>query len=149
MAEAFVALGSNLGDRALTIRGGLHDLAARGVKVLRESPLHVTEPVGGPPQPDFVNGVVRLEVQGSPMDLLHRLQTVEWRHGRLREALHGPRTLDLDLLWFEGMSFSSPALQLPHPRMLQRRFVMAPLAELAPRLRIAGRTVREHLACLD
>ena len=106
-----------------------------------------TDPVGGPQQPDFVNAVACYETCLSPTKLLSSLLGVEARFGRRRLQTDGPRTLDLDLLLYGSHLAQTPALQLPHPRMTQRRFVMEPLAELAPRLTLAdGRTAEQCLA---
>jgi len=130
--RAFIGLGSNLGDRRRHILDALRELEQPGaVRVRRCSSLHETEPVGGPPgQPRFLNAVAELETTLSPRELLGRLLAIERRHGRLRTVTNGPRTLDLDLLWYEGEVVNQPDLVVPHPRMWQRPFVLKPLAEL-------------------
>jgi pantoate--beta-alanine ligase len=150
VAIAYVALGSNLGDRAALLEGAVGELAStHGVRVLRRSKWIDTAPVGGPVgQPRFLNGVVELDCELEPEDLLARLLEIERRHGRVRAERNGPRTLDLDLLLFDARRVSTPRLEVPHPRLEEREFVLAPLAELAPELRLAksGLTVRERLA---
>ncbi len=152
MAIAYVALGSNLGDRAAHLEAAVRELdSTAGVRVLRRSSWIETAPVGGPPgQPRFLNGVVELDSELEPEALLAELLAVEQRHGRVRAERNGPRTLDLDLLLFGSRLVHSERLDVPHPRLEEREFVLAPLAELAPELRLAGSglTVRERLAQL-
>ncbi len=131
-----VALGSNLGDSLellSTAAKALQQLAAAGS--FRCSPLFRTAPVGGPAdQPDFINAVVLLDWQDSPEQLLEQLQQLEAAAGRQRLIVNGPRSLDLDLLWCGYEQRSSDFLELPHPRLAQRRFVLQPLAALDPAL---------------
>jgi len=134
--RAYVALGANLGDRENTLRAAIDALGAEpGIGVVAVSELRDTEPVGVGPQP-FLNGVVELETTLAPRVLLDRLLAVEQRFGRVRDALrpHGPRTLDLDLLLYGDERIDEPGLRVPHPRLHERRFVLEPLAELAPGL---------------
>lgn len=149
MAEAFVGLGANLGDRVGQLRRGVRALHEQGARLRELSRFSRTAPVGGPPQPDYVNAVARIEWSASPHALLRLCQEVERRMGRVRTVVDGPRTCDLDLLWFAGWPCASVELTLPHPRMHERRFVLEPLAQLAPRLHVHGRYVTEHLASLD
>ena len=131
-----VALGSNLGDSLellSTAAQALQQLAAAGS--FRCSPLFRTAPVGGPvDQPDFINAVVLLVWQDTPEQLLEQLQQLEAAAGRQRLILNGPRSLDLDLLWCGMEQRCSAFLELPHPRLAQRRFVLQPLAALDPTL---------------
>ncbi|MDX2199127.1 MAG: 2-amino-4-hydroxy-6-hydroxymethyldihydropteridine diphosphokinase [Phycisphaerae bacterium] len=129
----FIAAGSNLEDRAGHILGGLRDLEAEGdVIVLQRSTLREYPPVGGPAQqPFYLNAVAELSTSLSPQELLARLHAVEARHGRVRHERHGPRTLDLDLLLYHDQVILSDELMVPHPRMLERAFVLDPLRELA------------------
>lgn len=151
-ARAFVALGSNLGQRRATLESAVEALrATAGVSVVRVSSWIETEPVGGPrDQPRFLNGVVELETQLEPRELLARLQELEQAANRVRSVRDGPRTLDLDLLLHGESRSQTPELALPHPRMEQREFVLAPLAEIAPALRLGGcgLSVVERLAQL-
>jgi 2-amino-4-hydroxy-6-hydroxymethyldihydropteridine diphosphokinase len=137
LTTAFVGLGANLGDREATIRAALVRLAAApGVRVAAVSRLRETEPVGGPPgQPRFLNGVARLETTLAARALLDLLLATEAALGRIRGAAvarWGPRPIDLDLLVFGEERIDEPGLAVPHPRILERAFVMEPLAELAP-----------------
>lgn len=148
MTRAYVGLGSNLGDRERTIRGAIEALAAeRGVRVVAVSTLIDTEPVGPIDQPRFLNGVAELETTLAARDLLAVLLEVERRFGRRREGAppQGPRTLDLDLLLFGQAEIDEPGLRVPHPRLHERRFVLEPLAELAPGLLVPGRGDVESL----
>lgn len=131
--RAFLGLGSNLGDREEALRAAVAALP----DVVAASPLYETEPVGGPAgQPPYLNQVVALFTALSAHDLLAAAQGVEAAAGRDRNAeeRHGPRPLDVDVLWVDGVSVDAPQLTVPHPRMWERRFVLAPLADLAPDL---------------
>lgn len=132
---AFVALGSNLGDRQAYLESGLAALAALvGVELQKTSSVYETAPVGYTDQPFFLNAAAALRTTLSPEELLLGLQEIEARHQRQRQVHWGPRTLDLDLLLHGQRTAATPTLQLPHPRMLDRCFVLAPLCELAPDL---------------
>ena len=133
---AYISAGSNLGDRAGNLLGGLRALnETPGVRVDAVSAIHETAPVGGVPQPAYLNLAARLEVSPalSPEALLAEMQRIERSFGRNREAeiRWGPRTLDLDLLLFENETRATDFLALPHPRMWERPFVMLPLREIA------------------
>lgn len=130
--SVFIALGSNLGDRARHLQDALRELAEAGdILVLRCSSFHDTAPVGGPPdQARFLNAVAEIATRLSPRELLTRLQALEQRHGRTREVFHGPRTLDLDLLLYRDCVVNEPDLHVPHPRMWERAFVVQPLSEI-------------------
>lgn len=154
MVRAFVALGSNLGDSARILPAAADALQDEpGIRVVGRSSLHESAPVGGPKgQPDYLNGVVELETSLDPLELLETLQGIESRFGRdrTREERWGPRLLDLDLLLHGDSSSNTERLELPHPRMRERLFVLEPLAELAPELQLAGgQTVRELLLVLN
>lgn len=129
----FIALGSNLGDRAATLAAALRDLAESGeIRVVRASSFHETEPVGGPAgQPNYLNAVAQLETTLSPRELLDRMLEIERRYGRERGVRNGPRTLDLDLLLFGDRVIDEADLVVPHPRMWERGFVTIPLAEIS------------------
>jgi 2-amino-4-hydroxy-6-hydroxymethyldihydropteridine diphosphokinase len=137
--DIFIALGSNLGDRAATLRTALVELAGAGdVQVLRSSSFHETAPVGGPPgQGPYLNAVAELASALAPEALLARLLEIEQRHGRVRSTPNAPRTLDLDLLLYRRQVVCTPALTVPHPRMWSRAFVLAPLEELCGPQRVA------------
>ncbi len=130
---AYVALGGNLGDPGAAFDAAL-DLLREipGVRVARVSTRRRTSPVGGPPQPDYLNAVAEVITQLAPEDLLRALTGIENRLGRERTVRWGPSTLDLDLLLMEDLRRSGPGLLLPHPRMAERRFVLEPMCELAP-----------------
>ncbi len=133
MTRAFLGLGTNLGDREDNLRHALEALEAVG-DVIAVSSLYETEPVGGPPQGLFLNLVVELDTSDSPERLLERCHELEEAAQRVRAIRFGPRTLDADVLWVDGEVRSSDVLELPHPRMWERRFVLSPLRELAPDL---------------
>lgn len=132
--RAFIGLGSNLGDRRTLLQDAIDALSVAG-DVVAVSPLYETEPVGGPPgQQNYLNVVVELSTSDSPRRLLERSQALEAAAHRERHERWGPRTLDADVLWVEGELIDEPDLTVPHPRMWERRFVLAPLADLAPDL---------------
>ena len=133
----YIALGSNEGDRAGHLREGLAKLAGAGVELDALSSVWETQPVGDTGPGWFLNMAARIRTDRTPEDLLDLCQAIERESGRVRGATPGPRTLDIDLLLFEGCSRSTDRLTLPHPRMWERRFVLAPLAELAPEAREA------------
>lgn len=129
--RAFLSLGSNLGDRRGHLTAAVVDLRPMVTAV---SSLYGTAPVGGPEQGEFLNLVVELRTDLSARDLLAVCQRLETAAERVREERWGPRTLDVDILWIDGVTVDEPDLQVPHPRMWERRFVLAPLQELAPDL---------------
>jgi 2-amino-4-hydroxy-6-hydroxymethyldihydropteridine diphosphokinase len=153
MVKAFVGLGSNLGEREVTLRAAIGRL--RGlpdVEVIQVSSFRDTEPVGPVDQPRFLNGAVELETDLTARALLGALLELERAFGRNRSAgpLHGPRTLDLDLLLYGAETIDEPLLNVPHPRLHERRFVLEPLAELDPDLEVPGQgPVQALLARLD
>lgn len=143
-ATAYVGLGSNLAGAAGDSRAQVLDAIAglarlRGTRVGARSSLYRSAPLGHEAQPEFVNAVVRLETTLSPEELLDELLALERRHGRERSFRDAPRTLDLDLLLYGDTSLSGERLTLPHPRMHERAFVLAPLVEIAPDAVIPGR----------
>jgi pantoate--beta-alanine ligase len=149
--RAFVALGSNEGDRRRHLEGALRSIAAgAGLRVAAVSRAYENPAVGGPPQPDFWNAVVEVACDLPPRRALETLQLVETAHGRERTVPHGPRTLDLDLLAVGDERSDDAFLALPHPRAVERAFVLRPWAEIAPRLFVpgTGATVAEHEARL-
>ena len=139
MTLAYVGLGSNLDQPARRIEQAIEELdRLPHSRVVRRSSLYRSAPVGYADQPDFVNAVVQLETGLSADRLLAELQDVEGRHGRVRSFANAPRTLDLDLLTFDGLEMKSERLTLPHPRMQERAFVLKPLVEVAPEATIPG-----------
>ena len=145
----YLSLGSNLGDRATNLRTAIEHLGELGAVVGRSS-LYETEPVEMERQPWFLNCVVALETELMPKQFLARTITIEQKMGRRRTQPKGPRTIDIDILLFGGSVVDTSALTIPHPAMHERRFVLEPLAEIAPELRhpVFKKTVREMLAAL-
>jgi 2-amino-4-hydroxy-6-hydroxymethyldihydropteridine diphosphokinase len=157
VTRAYVALGSNLGDREGTLRTALEALAAEpGIDVVAVSRFYDTDPVGYVDQPRFLNGAAAIDTELPAGELLERLLAVELRFGRSREdvpaaapGFGGPRTLDLDLLLYGEAEIEEPGLRIPHPRMHERRFVLEPLADLDPALEVPGKgQVQDILARL-
>ncbi len=135
---AYVGLGANLGDAPATLRDAVAELAALPqTRLVAQSSLYRSAPVDAD-GPDFFNAVVALDTGLEAADLLVQLQRIEQAHGRLRSHANAPRTLDLDLLLHGQACMQTAALTLPHPRLHRRAFVLAPLAEIAPDLAIAG-----------
>ena len=135
MRRAFLGLGSNLGDRVERLQGAVDELARiTGVRVMAISRVYETAPVGGPPQDAYLNAVVAIETDLEPRDLLRRGQEIEARADRVRAERWGPRTLDVDVLLIDDMRLDDDDLTIPHPRMWERGFVLAPLRDLAPDL---------------
>ena len=138
--RCFVALGANLGDPVATVKAAILALRALpDTQFIAASSLYRTAPVGLRHQPDFINAVVELIAVSPAPTLLNSLFAIEERFGRLRSVKNAPRTLDLDLLLYGDMVSRDPQLTLPHPRLHERAFVLAPLAEIAPKLMIPGR----------
>jgi 2-amino-4-hydroxy-6-hydroxymethyldihydropteridine diphosphokinase len=140
MATAYVGIGSNLGERDVTIRDALGLIAADPeIEVEEVSTIRETDPVGMVDQPRFLNGAIRLTTELAPRQLLERLLAVEEQLGRVRSGeRYGPRTIDLDLLLYGDELVDEPGLRVPHPRLAERRFVLEPLAELDPGLVVPG-----------
>ncbi|MGQ0509541.1 MAG: 2-amino-4-hydroxy-6-hydroxymethyldihydropteridine diphosphokinase [Betaproteobacteria bacterium] len=148
MATAYVGIGSNLGEPRRQIESALGEIGSLpGTRLARCSSFYRSAPLGHAGQPDFLNAVARLETTIAAEPLLDELQGIERRHGRERSFANAPRTLDLDLLLYDGRVLDSPRLTLPHPRMHERAFVLAPLAEIEPDAAVPDRgPVRELLA---
>jgi 2-amino-4-hydroxy-6-hydroxymethyldihydropteridine diphosphokinase len=143
LKTVYLSLGSNIGDRGANLRAAIDRLGP-----VRESPIYETEPVDYLDQRWFLNMAVQLETDLFPRQLLSRIQKIERELGRERRIPKGPRTIDIDILLYADVVVRTPALEIPHPRMTERRFVLAPLAELAPNLRhpVTQLTIRELLA---
>jgi len=143
LKSAYLSLGSNIGDREANLRAAVERLAP-----VRQSPVYETEPVDYLAQRWFLNMVVEIETDLFPRQLLTRTQKIERELGRIRGIPKGPRTIDIDILFYAAAVIDTPELQIPHPRIAARRFVLAPLADLAPELRhpVTRLTVKEMLA---
>jgi 2-amino-4-hydroxy-6-hydroxymethyldihydropteridine diphosphokinase len=130
----YLSLGSNLGDRAANLRAAIAALPSANLHVRKVSSFYETEPVDYLDQPWFLNCVVEGATDSQPIDLLHALRAIESQLGSKKTFVKGPRLLDIDILLFGELSLDTPELQIPHPRMLERKFVLAPLSEIAPQL---------------
>lgn len=140
MATAYIALGANLGDPVATVNAAFTALEALPQSTLTaRSALYRTAPVGIEDQPEFINAAARIETALAPEALLDALLAIEQDFGRIRALRNGPRTLDLDVLLYDDQVLDTPRLILPHPRLHLRAFVLYPLADVAPDLRIPGR----------
>jgi 2-amino-4-hydroxy-6-hydroxymethyldihydropteridine diphosphokinase len=145
LKTVYLSLGSNLGDRESNLHAALERLDAR-----RVSPIYETEPVDYTAQPFFLNLVAEAETDVTPLQYLAKTQHIERELGRLRGIPKGPRAIDIDILLFDTRLIHTPRLEVPHPRMHERRFVLVPFADLAPDVRhpVTRRTIREMLDAL-
>ena len=145
MVTAYIGLGANLGDREANIKEALSELARSGCKPIRVSSIYETAPVGFSDQPDFLNAVAELETSLRPRELLAVLGKIERRIGREETFKWGPRTIDLDILLYGDQTLAEDSLEIPHPEMHRRAFVLTPLAEIAPEVKhpVSGLTARE------
>lgn len=148
MKTAYLSLGSNLGDREEHLKDALRRMEAAGIRIARHSSLYETEPQDVRDQPWFLNLAVEIETDLLPLQLLARIQKIEREMGRQRSVPKGPRTIDIDILLYGDSVIARSELEIPHPRMAGRRFVLEPLAEIAPDLRhpVTNQAVRELLA---
>jgi 2-amino-4-hydroxy-6-hydroxymethyldihydropteridine diphosphokinase len=147
LKRIYLSLGSNMGDREGNLRKAVERLASQDVRVLHTSRIYETEPMDYKDQAWFLNQVVEAETALFPMQLLTRIGRVERELGRTRTLRKGPRTIDIDILFYGAATVETARLGIPHPRIAERRFVLAPLAELAPDLRhpVTHRSVRQML----
>jgi len=147
MSRAYLSLGSNLGDSVAMLRKALKMLPAAGIRVGRVSSLYKTEPVEFLDQPWFVNCVTEVSTSLPPRALLRKLKSVEHGLGRRRGKPKGPRLIDIDILLYENVTVRSSRLTVPHPRLSERRFVLVPLREIAPKAAhpVSGKTISEML----
>ena len=147
MKTVYLGLGSNIGDREGHLRAARERLAAADLRVVRVSPVYETEPLEMTAQRWFLNQVVEAGTSLFPKQLLARVGRIERALGRVRTVPNGPRTIDIDILLYGAAVVRTAELEIPHPRMAARRFVLAPLADLCPELRhpVTGKTVREML----
>lgn len=132
--RVYLSLGSNIGDRSRNLQAAIAALGTLGVSVLRVSSLYETEPVDYSEQPWFLNCAVEAETELPALDLLRALRQIESQMGSTKPVAKGPRLIDLDILLYDDEIIDTPELQVPHPRMHLRRFVLQPLAEIAPNL---------------
>lgn len=133
MFTCYIGLGSNLGDRKTNIMMAIEKIGRlKNTKVTKISSILETEPIGGPPQGRFLNACIEVQTALSPRELLKNLQTIESFLGRVRTVEYGPRTIDLDILLFNDEKIKDKDLTVPHPRILEREFVLKPLKEIAP-----------------
>lgn len=148
MKRVFLSLGSNLGDRVGNIKGALDGMAEAGIEVRRVSSFYRTEPVEFLQQPWFINCAAEAATDLLPLQLLKTLQRLEWKIGRRRGISKGPRTIDIDILFYENVVVCSPGLNIPHVSIAERRFVLVPLHEIAAGMRhpVTNRTVSEMLS---
>jgi len=152
MESVFLALGSNIGAREEYLRAAIRDLSTRGIDLVRAAPVYSTQPLEVFDQPWFLNTVLEVRTDLNPDELLRMCLDVEKQNHRVREALKGPRTLDIDIIFYGNEIVRVPGLTIPHPNFSFRRFVLAPLAELAPDFvdPISGKTLQDLLeACAD
>lgn len=149
-STAYLALGGNLGDRRHYLSAAVLALNSEaGLRVEKISSVYETAPVGVVDQPDFYNLVVEVATTLTARELLARCLAIEKTLGRVRSERWGPRTIDLDVLWYDGSTLNEPELTLPHPRMKERAFVLVPLAEIAPTLLLEGMPVEQLAIRLD
>ena len=145
---AYIGLGSNIGDRKRNIQSAIELIdTTSGLKVVKQSSIHETNPVGGPPQGKYLNAAVKIECDLKPRELLKQLMRIENELGRKRTGKNHPRTIDLDILMIDDCLINMEKLTVPHPRLTEREFALAPLAELAPEQKhpVSNLTIIQHL----
>ena len=148
MKTVYLSLGSNVGERDKHLTVAIAALSEHDIRITRQSSIYETEPVDVEKQQWFLNCVVEAETELMPRQLLHALKEIENAMGRKRLVRRGPRVIDLDVLLFGSSTIQAPDLEIPHPRMMERRFVLVPLAEIAPEIRhpAANKNIAELLA---
>lgn len=148
MTEVALGLGANLGNRHGALQSGI-DVFARdpAVELVAVSSVYATDPIGGPEQPEFLNAVLLIETMMAPSEVLALAHLAEAELARVRDVRWGPRTLDVDIINYGSEQRDDPALTLPHPRAVERAFVLIPLAEVAPGLELAGHQVSASQMC--
>ena len=151
MKTAYLALGSNIGDREANLRTAVNLLESDEIRILRRSSLYETAPQEMLDQPWFLNAAVEIETSLFPLQLLARVRGIERQMGRRRVTPKGPRNIDIDILFYGRTVMATAELEVPHPRIAQRRFVLEPLAEIAPEFRhpVNGKTAIEMLDALE
>jgi 2-amino-4-hydroxy-6-hydroxymethyldihydropteridine diphosphokinase len=151
LKTVYLGLGSNIGDREASIQTALDQLNSYDLKLLRKSSMYETEPIGFKDQGWFLNMVAEFETDLFPKQLLQRMQKVERSMGRVRTIKDGPRNIDIDILLYGNAVVETDDLEIPHPRYRERRFTLAPLAELSPTLRdpVTKKTMAQLLAALS
>jgi 2-amino-4-hydroxy-6-hydroxymethyldihydropteridine diphosphokinase len=150
VSTAYLGLGGNLGDRRQYLTDAVLALNSEpGIRVEKISSVYETKPFGVVDQPDFLNLAAQVATSLAARDLLASCLRIEARLGRVRAERWGPRTIDIDVLWYDGQTVNDPLLTLPHPRMKERAFVLVPLAEIAPLLLLEGMQIDTLAAKLD
>lgn len=151
MKTAYLALGSNIGDREANLRTAVNLIESDEIRIVRRSSLYETAPQELLDQPWFLNAAVEIETSLFPLQLLARLRGIEREMGRRRVTPKGPRNIDIDILFYGRTVIATAELEVPHPRIAQRRFVLEPLAEIAPDFRhpVSGKTASEMLDALE
>ncbi|HEU4987106.1 MAG TPA: 2-amino-4-hydroxy-6-hydroxymethyldihydropteridine diphosphokinase [Rhizobiaceae bacterium] len=148
--QVFLGLGGNIGDPARAMADALQALdGTPGTEVVSVSSLHRTPPWGKVDQPDFLNAVAEIRTDLQPRPLLQLCLDIEHAQRRIRRERWGPRTIDIDILIYDGLNLSEEGLEIPHPRMAGRAFVLVPLAQIAPDQPVGGKPVIELLSALD